>query len=265
MAGPGEPSPSPEHRTRRRPTIRRGGFRRTCPLRLSVKANLTHSTLAVGRRRVLVEAHQMRADALTIGRDRRGAAPALARRRPGPDVRRAAAPWCAAQAAPRSASSPRGGRLFGLTGVGFASGTGLAGSVAGVISSFCSGGATTSGFSCGGVGAICSSTTSCCLTGSGGEASAWSITRPGASSSGVDCGAAETGAMSTMIAGRVAPGTGRWVYQFIADRDQRGMRGDDRHGRDAPTPDDTAWSETSCSANAFMAIRCGRRGRPARS
>ena len=48
-----------------------------------------------------------------------------------------------------------GRTTFGLTGVGLASGTGLAGSVAGFISTFCSGGATTSGFSCGGVGAIC--------------------------------------------------------------------------------------------------------------
>ena len=40
-----------------------------------------------------------------------------------------------------------GRTTFGLTGVGLASGTGLAGSVAGFISTFCSGGATTSGFS----------------------------------------------------------------------------------------------------------------------
>ena len=42
--------------------------------------------------------------------------------------------------------------------------------------------------------------------------------------------------MSTMIAGRETPGTGRCVYQFMAKRDQRRMRGHDREGRSSPAP-----------------------------
>ena len=63
------------------------------------------------------------------------------------------------------------------------------------------------------------------------------MTGPGARSICVGCGADETGAMSTMIAGKETPGSGRCVYQFKAKRDQRGMRGDDRERRRAPAPD----------------------------
>ena len=106
---------------------------------------------------------------------------------------------------------------FGFTGTGFFSGSTFAGSgFGGVGSVFCSGGATTSGFSCGGVGAICYCTASA-TAGSGGDASACCMTGPGARSIGVGCGEEETGAMSTMIAGMEAPGTGRCVYQFIAN------------------------------------------------
>src|SRR6266850_4602144 len=105
---------------------------------------------------------------------------------------------------------------FGLTGAGFCSGVTLAGSGFCGVDCFCSGGATTSGFSCGGVGAICSSTNSC-LAASGGEASACCITGPGARSIGDGCGMDETGAMSIMIAGKETPGTGRWTYQLIAN------------------------------------------------
>jgi hypothetical protein len=96
---------------------------------------------------------------------------------------------------------------FGLTGTGFCSGATLAGSGSCGVACFWSGGATTSAFSCGGVGAICSSTASC-FAASGGDASACCMTGPGARSSGVDCGAEVVGAMSTMMAGKVTPGGG---------------------------------------------------------
>ena len=41
------------------------------------------------------------------------------------------------------------------------------------------------------------------------------MTGPGARSIGVGCGEDVTGAMSTMIAGRLMPGVGRCVYQFM--------------------------------------------------
>ena len=43
--------------------------------------------------------------------------------------------------------------------------------------------------------------------------------------------------MSTMIAGRETPGTGRWVYQFKASAISAACADDDREGRRAPAPD----------------------------
>ena len=42
--------------------------------------------------------------------------------------------------------------------------------------------------------------------------------------------------MSTMIAGKLMPGTGRCVYQFIAEHNRGHMRGNDRDCRRAPAP-----------------------------
>ena len=44
-----------------------------------------------------------------------------------------------------------------------------------------------------------------------------------------------TGAMSTMIAGRETPGTGRWRVPVHRQRDQRGMRGHDRRRPTLPS------------------------------
>ena len=163
MAGPGAPSPWPAASSA-------GDARRAAeaaatapaPLRLSVK--LTSRALrraAVGGRRVLVEAHQMRAR--PAGCRRRSPRP-LRRRwprtRPAPGVRRVGGAVVRGAGGASVGFFASGRTTFGFTGVGLSSGTGLAGSVAGFISTFCSGGATTSGFSCGGVGAICSCTAS---------------------------------------------------------------------------------------------------------
>ena len=43
--------------------------------------------------------------------------------------------------------------------------------------------------------------------------------------------------MSTMIAGKVTPGTGRCVYQFIANAISAACAASDRQGRRAPAPD----------------------------
>jgi len=109
-----------------------------------------------------------------------------------------------------------GRTTFGFTGTGFCSGTIFAGSgFSGVGCCFCSGGATTSGFSCGGVGAICSCTGSA-AAGSGGAASACCISGPGVMSIGAASGDDVIGARSIMMAGIATPGSGRCVYQFIA-------------------------------------------------
>src|SRR5205814_8690991 len=102
------------------------------------------------------------------------------------------------------------------------------------------------------VGAICSCTASA-AAGSGGEAWACCTTGPGARCIGVGCGTEETGAMSTMIAGRDTPGTGRWVYQFIANAISAACAAAIAKA-DAPQRRTPAWSETSWSANAFTAL-----------
>ena len=76
-------------------------------------------------------------------------------------------------------------------------------------------------------------------------------------------GAAETGDMSTMIAGKVAPGGGRGVYQFMNSAISAACAASiamlDALQRRTP-----AWSVASCSANAFIAVSFARRGRPVR-
>src|SRR4029450_12994626 len=79
------------------------------------------------------------------------------------------------------------------------------------------------------------------------------MTGPGARSSCVGCGAEETGAMLTMIAGSETPGTGRWVYQFNANAINAACAAAIAKA-DAPQRRTAAWSETSCSANAFTAL-----------
>ncbi|MEY9301722.1 hypothetical protein ABIF21_006096 [Bradyrhizobium elkanii] len=97
---------------------------------------------------------------------------------------------------------------FGLTGSGFVSGTTFAGSgCGGDICCFCSGGATTSGFSCIGVGAI-SCCTGCAAAGAGGDASASCIAGPGGSSVSEISGAEVIGVRSTSTAGTATPGGG---------------------------------------------------------
>ncbi|TMJ80970.1 MAG: hypothetical protein E6G78_20175 [Alphaproteobacteria bacterium] len=59
--------------------------------------------------------------------------------------------------------------------------------------------------------------------------------------------------MSTMIAGRDTPGTGRWVYQFIANAISATCAAAIAKA-DAPQRRTAAWSVTSCSANAFMTL-----------
>ena len=60
--------------------------------------------------------------------------------------------------------------------------------------------------------------------------------------------------MSTMIAGSETPGTGRWVYQFIANAISAACAATIAKA-EAPQRRTAAWSETSCSANAFMAAQ----------
>src|SRR5947208_15851969 len=79
------------------------------------------------------------------------------------------------------------------------------------------------------------------------------MTGPGVRSSCVGCGAEEAGAMSTMIAGRETPGTGRWVYQLIANAISAACAAAIAKA-DAPQRRTPAWSETSWSANAFTAL-----------
>ena len=133
----------------------------------------------------------------------------------------------------------------------------------GVGCCFCSGGATTSGFSCGGVGAICSCTGSA-AAGSGGDASACCISGPGVMSIGAASGDDVIGARSTMMAGIVTPGVGRWVYQFMANAISAACAPTIAVA-EIPQRRTTAWSETSCRANAFMTVNCGRRDQPAQS
>ena len=84
----------------------------TLPAAAERKTHPGDAALAVAsRRRILVEAHQMRADALTVGghrggRERRRSSPT----RPAPGARRAAARWCAAPVARPTASSRPGER-----------------------------------------------------------------------------------------------------------------------------------------------------------
>ena len=70
----------------------------------------------------------------------------------------------------------------------------------------------------------------------------------------IGCGAEETGAMSTMIAGRETPGTGRWVYQFIASAINAACAATIAKA-EALQRRMAAWSRTSCSAKAFMAVQ----------
>src|SRR3954453_21307066 len=79
------------------------------------------------------------------------------------------------------------------------------------------------------------------------------MTGPGARSICVSCGADETGAMSTMIAGSETPGTGRCVYQFKASAMSAACAAAIVKA-EAPQRRTAAWSETSCSANAFTAL-----------
>ena len=83
---------------------------------------------------------------------------------------------------------------------------------------------------------------------------------PSASPAGDDV----IGAMSTMIAGIVTPGSGRWRVPVHANRDQRRMRGHDRGGRSSPAPDDGLVGNI-VQRERVHGASCGRRGRPARS
>ena len=56
--------------------------------------------------------------------------------------------------------------------------------------------------------------------------------------------------MSTMIAGSETPGSGRWVYQFIASAISAACAATIANA-ETPQRRTTAWSVTSCSANAF--------------
>jgi len=59
--------------------------------------------------------------------------------------------------------------------------------------------------------------------------------------------------MSTMIAGTEAPGTGRWVYQFIVNAISAACAATIAKA-ETPQRRTPAWSETSWSANAFTAL-----------
>src|SRR2546430_1235787 len=79
------------------------------------------------------------------------------------------------------------------------------------------------------------------------------MTGPGVRSICVGCGAEEAGAMSIMIAGRDTPGTGRWVYQLIANAISAACAATIAKA-EAPQRRAAAWSEISWSANAFTAL-----------
>ena len=164
------------------------------------------------------------------------AAPALIAEAAAPDARRAARADVRGAGGASTGFFASGRTAFGFAGVGFCSGTIFAGSgLVGVGGSFCSGGAATSGFSCGGVGAICSSTVHASRAPAAKHRPPAS-SGPGAMSASIDCGAEVTGARSTMIAGssRRAPGAGR--CQLMAERDHRRMRRQDRCSGSAPAP-----------------------------
>src|SRR5260370_41250449 len=79
------------------------------------------------------------------------------------------------------------------------------------------------------------------------------MTDPGARSICVGCGAEEAGAMSTMIAGKETPGTGRWVYQFNANAISAACAAAIVKA-EAPQRRTPAWSEISWSANEVTAL-----------
>ena len=131
MAGRGGPSPASRHRARNDLTIRRGRRTSTWPLRLKREAHARGALLAGGLRgrRILLEALQMRGDQLLVGGNRRrrcaGADGGRGRRLPF-GLRRAR--WCAAPVVASVGFFGSARTTFGFTGVGFCSGTDLAGS-----------------------------------------------------------------------------------------------------------------------------------------
>ena len=62
------------------------------------------------------------------------------------------------------------------------------------------------------------------------------------------------GARSTMMAGIATPGSGRWVYQFMASTISAACAATIATA-ETPQRRSTAWSETSCRAKAFMTIQ----------
>ena len=222
-----------------------------------------YAALAVGGRRVLVEPHQMRADPLVIGGDRRGRCTGAGR---GGGLSLAFdAGW--RRRARRGGESfgffASGRTIFGLTGVGLASGTGLAGSVAGFISTFCSGDATTSGFSCGGVGAICSRPPPAAdRLGRRGIGLIHQLVRGALQRRRLRRGRYRRHVHHDRRQGNA--GLRLWPRPVHADRDQGGMGGEDRHGRRAPAAQ-YGLVGNIVEREGVHDANCGRRGRPARS